>query len=246
MLVMSSKKAQKSSTKKTKLIHPSVQAGRRLAEWLNSTRSENHPVRKVILEMQEVLNFARMAGESVWADEEEEETRTAIEIRAGQLRRVTKRYPIFFDPIPQAGGTLLVPTSLGDGRAKREGCHALADWRALEQRREQWRLRRCAQCGVYFCAKRRDQVFDDTPGCKQKYKLSDPKYKEGRRKYAEKRHELSFRGDPKKEEKLAKLMEKRARRAAREKARRESAAAVNVIEEMRSDNEARDRKRKKC
>jgi hypothetical protein len=245
MLVMSSKKAQKNSTKKTKLIHPSVQAGRRLAEWLNSTRSENHPVRKAILEMQEALNFARMAGESVWADEEEEEMRTAIEIRAGQIRRVTKRYPFFFDPIPQAGGTLLVPTSLRDGRAQWDGCHALADWRALEQWREQWRLRRCEQCGVYFCAKRRDQVYYP-PDCNQKYKLSDPKYKEGRRKYAEKRHELSFRSDPKKEEKLAKLMEKRARRAAREKARIKSAAAVNVIEEMRTDNEARDRRRHKC
>jgi hypothetical protein len=242
MPTMSEKKAQKNAGKKTKLSPPSVQAGERLAEWLNSAYSEHHPVRKAILEMQDALDFARMASASPWADEEDDEaeTRRAIEIRAARIRRITKNYPIFFDPIPQAGGTFLVPTALRDEHDQRHGCHALADWRAMEQSRAQWRLRRCEECGLYFCAERRDQ-FLDTPSCARKHKLSDPEYKKGRRKYAEKSYELTFRNDPKKREKLAKLMEKRARRAAREKARIE--AAMNVIEEMRRDKEARDRER---
>jgi hypothetical protein len=220
---------------KKEQILRSLEAGRGLADWMNSSQAARHPVRKAILEMLELNRFARMSD---WEDPDYAvESRRTMETRAAKVRRVTRKYAFFFNPIPQAHGIFVAPVPLQKSPLDRAGCFALADWKTLGDAYAQWRLRRCKQCEIFFCASRRDHRFHDRL-CEDEYnKHSNPKYVEKRREYARDRYrqELERSKDPELEEKLAKLDAKRARKAEREHARIQ-AAARKMLEEMREES----------
>jgi predicted RNA-binding Zn ribbon-like protein len=194
----------------------SANAGSRLSEWLNSRSAIGHDVAKVISEMQAAIHFAQLSRADVWRDEDEEIQE--LEKRVARIRRVTKQYPVFLDPIgmdihPDNFYLGFRPVS-GDRRT-RHGCLALADWKLLADAGAQWKLRRCLHpgCQLYFYAKRKDQVFH-VESCEEKHKRASAKFKEKRRK----RDANAYRDDlpPLKQKKLDQKRAKRALKAKNE------------------------------
>lgn len=174
----------KRGREKSRIEQRSLQAGQRLAEWFNSRSADDHPVAKAILEMQDAIEFARLARADVWREEDDPEgAQEARELakRNAKIRRVTKKYPIFFDFCgldPHPDNFFLELRPLGRSRQDVEGCLALADWKALADGYAQPRLQRCAlaACNLYYYARRVDQRFH-SPECKE----ADPERKRKQR-----------------------------------------------------------------
>jgi hypothetical protein len=173
--------------------------GRKLAEWLNSADAIHHPVAKAIMDMQDMARYAQLSRADPWrgyedvGEEDGQEREIAeLERRRSGLRRITRKYPMFYDVAgmdPEADNVFMQVHSLGRSQEQIDGCQALSHWKTLAEAETQSLLRRCdlPDCMRWYYARQSDQRFD-TYRCRDKNRRSRPEYKRKHREREKKRY----------------------------------------------------------